>query len=189
MAPLPDLSLEIQAQVLALTTEPRASMTCSDWKCKLYESLHLGSRARFNVRLQTKGKVMFRYSAVRPLGQDFEESVSYIFNFQPDGNYRMQWARTFGMCSSWSEQHLGSWRVVLDQVFCETLDAREEQNDREVPYAPAGYKFQLPLEGILEADGRYYLAPPGSLAASWELTARTGKRDVPMYEVPLACVG
>jgi hypothetical protein len=111
------------------------------------------------------------------LEADFDESVNYSFNFQPDGTYRMLWARSFGVCGIWSEQHFGAWRIVLDQVICETLDPRETPKEEEVPYAAAGFEFQLPLDAILNADGAYFTAPPRSPAAPWEITARTGKRE------------
>jgi hypothetical protein len=114
------------------------------------------------------------------MGGAFEESVMYSFNFQPDGTYTMQWSRTFGEWSSQSEQHFGAWRLVLDQVVCETVDPQWATGDSEVPYAPAGYKFQVPINDILEAKGMYVQALPGSPAKPWEAPARYGKcKDEP----------
>lgn len=130
-----------------------------------------------HIRLQKAGKVTFYYNAVRPLGEDFEESVGYNFDFAPDGTYRMQWTRTFDAWSSQSEQHFGRWCLVLDHVCCETLSPKDAASDREVRYAPPGHTFKLPLHEILDANGSYYQAPPGSPAARWELPARTGKHE------------
>ena len=44
-------------------------------------------------------------------------------------------------------------------------------------YAPPGYRFNVPVNDILKANGAYFQAPLGSLAASWELPARTGKQE------------
>lgn len=176
MAPQPVLDEELQAKVLAFVTEPRASMTCLAWKKQLYSSLHLESHSRFHTRLHDSSKVAFNYNAVRPLGEDFEESVVYHFSFALDGTYAMQWTRTFDAWSMQCEQQIGFYTLVLDQVICQTLSPKEE-NDREVRYAPAGYNFQLPLSEILEAHGTSFQALSGSPAAPWELPARTGKHQ------------
>lgn len=151
-------------------------MTCLAWKKQLYSSLHLESHSRFHTRLHDSSKVVFNYNAVRPLGEDFEESVVYHFSFALDGTYAMQWTRTFDAWSMQCEQQIGFYTLVLDQVSCQTLSPKEE-NDREVRYAPAGYNFQLPLSEILEAHGTSFQALSGSPAAPWELPARTGKHQ------------
>jgi hypothetical protein len=218
MAAMPELSQELLDQISEFIREPHGSTVCSEWKETLYESLHIAARARFNRRVHTEGEVIFRYGATRELGS-FDESVVYSFNFKADGTYRMQWARTMGECCSMSEQHFGSWRFVLDQVHCETLDPFEaaasaleaasslvdpseleanlivpvgttsaleaaaslvdpsEANiGEEVPYAPAGYRFLVPIKDILEANGSYVQALLGSPAAPWELPARVGSQ-------------
>lgn len=177
MEPLPCLDEELQAKVLAFVTEPKASITCLTWKNKLYQTLHLELRARFNLQLHEKGKVGFYYGAVRPLGEDFEESASYNFAFLSNGTYKMQWTRTYDAWSSQTEQHFGAWHIFLDQVVCESLEPLEAVSDREVRYAPAGYKFQVPVNDIIKADGAYFQAPLGAAAAAWELPVRTGKHE------------
>jgi hypothetical protein len=177
MSPLPDLDEELQAKVLAFVTEPRASTACLTWKEQLYKSLHLECQAFFHARLHQAGKVIFYYNAVRPLGEDFEESVGYNFDFALDGTYTMQWTRTFDAWSSQSEQHFGRWRLDLDQVLCETLEPTTATSDREVRYAAPGWIFRVPINDILEAKGSFFQPPAGSPAAPWELTARTGKYE------------
>lgn len=177
MDPLPYLDEELQAKVLTFVAEPVASTTCVTWKEKLYESLYIGPRAQFNSCVRKTGGMAFSYNAMRPLAEDFEESVSYNFAFRSGGTYTMQWARTFDAWSSQSEQHVGVWRLYLDQVFCETTCPGELATDREVRYAPPGYKFEVPVHDILKADGTYFQAPLGSPAERWELPARTGKYE------------
>mmetsp|Transcript_6883 Transcript_6883/g.19290 ORF Transcript_6883/g.19290 Transcript_6883/m.19290 type:complete len:255 (-) Transcript_6883:218-982(-) len=177
MSPLPDLDEEVQAKVLACVSEPRASITCRAWKDTLYKTLHLECQYHFNHRLHSAGKLIFCYGAVRPLGEDFEESASYNFTFSPGGTYRMQWTRTYDAWSSQTEQHFGAWRLFLDEVLCETLEPPEAQSDREVRHAPPGYRFRVPTGDIVGAGGVYYQAPIGAPAAPWELAARTGKQE------------
>eukprot|EP00416_Gambierdiscus_australes_P034538 CAMPEP_0171117258 /NCGR_PEP_ID=MMETSP0766_2-20121228/92079_1 /TAXON_ID=439317 /ORGANISM="Gambierdiscus australes, Strain CAWD 149" /LENGTH=250 /DNA_ID=CAMNT_0011579757 /DNA_START=42 /DNA_END=794 /DNA_ORIENTATION=+ len=174
MVLLPDLEV-LHARILAFVTEPQASISCRTWKDHLYTSLHLPQRLRFNRWLAQQGSAVYCYNAVRPLGEDFEESVSYNFTFKPGGTYRMLWARTFDAWSSQSEQHFGHWHIFLDVVRCRTLTPQEATSDREVRYAPPGYEFQVPLSDILEANGTYFTAPLGAPAAHWEQPARTGK--------------
>jgi hypothetical protein len=177
MSLLPDLDDELQAKILTYVTEPRASRCCKYWKDALYKTLHLKDHASFNRQLFEEGKVVFCYNAVRPLGVDFEESVGYNFMFAPDRTYRMQWTRTFDAWSSQSEQQFGKWNVLLDEIACETLEPLEQAGDREVRYAPAGYKFRIPVKDILVAEGRYYTVPDGSPAETWEMPARNGKYE------------
>jgi len=122
---------------------------------------------------------MGTFQAVRPLGEDFEESVCYNFVFLAGGEYTMQWNRTFDAWSSQSEQHYGRWTLFKGQVLCETLSF-QDIGDREVRYAPAGYKFELPIVDILYSgeDGvHYFQAADGSPPKDWELPARTGKEQ------------
>lgn len=174
MSPL--LDEELNNKVLAYVTEPRACVTCSSWKTNLYEALQLDCRIRFHQRMVERGSVIYSYNAVRPLGEDFEESVGYHFDFASDGTYQMQWTRTFDAWSSQSEQHFGSWRISMGRVFCETLEP-ENANDEQVRYAEPGFKFSVSLQDILDADGKYFTAKAGSPPHSWELPARTGKVD------------
>merc|ERR1719296_509646 len=91
----------------------------------------------------------------------------------------MQWTRVWDAWSSQSEQHVGQWRVDggTGALCCETTapDEKQVNVDREVRFAEPGYKFSVPIQDILMTNGRHYTAPLGSPAASWELTARTGK--------------
>eukprot|EP00931_Biecheleriopsis_adriatica_P075363 TRINITY_DN49244_c0_g1_i1.p1 TRINITY_DN49244_c0_g1~~TRINITY_DN49244_c0_g1_i1.p1 ORF type:complete len:261 (+),score=53.11 TRINITY_DN49244_c0_g1_i1:33-785(+) len=177
MAPVPDLDEELHARILAYVTEPRASVSCQAWKKYLYEALKLEPRIRFMQRLAEEGRVTYCYNAVRPLGEDFEESVGYSFNFAADGTYRLMWTRTFDAWSSQCEQHFGRWHVFMDYVACETTEPLEEASEREVRYAPPGYRFAVAIEDILSADGGFFQAKDGARAKDWELPARLGKLD------------
>mmetsp|Transcript_1700 Transcript_1700/g.4315 ORF Transcript_1700/g.4315 Transcript_1700/m.4315 type:complete len:249 (-) Transcript_1700:322-1068(-) len=174
MAHLPLLDDELQAKILEYVTEPKACLSCKSWKSQLYDSLKLEHRVHFRRRLEDEGEVAFCYNAVRPLGEDFEESVAFNFRFFPNGAYRLAWTRTYDAWSSQGEQHLGKWIMHKDQICCETLD-KKEVSETEMRFAPAGYKFAMPVLDILTAEGGYFQAPDGSKAADWELPARTGK--------------
>jgi len=167
---------DLQAKILAFVTEPKASVSCQTWKNYLYESCKLAHRISFN-QLLAQGPVTFSYNALRPLGEDFEESVTYDFTFAPDGTYKMQWTRTFDAWSSQSEQHVGGWRIFNDQIECETLEPNREVGEREVRIAPAGYKFSVAIDDILIAEGKYFQEITGAPAKAWEITARTGKLE------------
>lgn len=176
---LPDLDDELQARILTFSREARAAVCCKSWKDSLYTSLFLKQHGEFNrlvAHYEDRG-LPFYYSAVRPLSEEFEESVNYNFHFGPNGRYVLTWQRVFDAWSSQTEQHFGSWRIDLGEVLCETLEPPPTKRDldREIRYAPPGYKFSITLEEILNAGCTYYTAPPGSPVASWELTVRTGK--------------
>ncbi|CAK0883427.1 unnamed protein product [Prorocentrum cordatum] len=168
---------ELHLKVLSYVAEPKASLSCKSWREFLCRTLHLGLRSGFYRTLAAGGKVVFCYNAVRPLAEDFEESVSYNFVFEPGGFYRMQWTRTFDAWSSQSEQQHGRWQVILDSLLCETLEPKREVRENEVRFAPPGYRFRIPIDDVLQAAGTYYTTPLGSPAAEWELPARTGKED------------
>jgi hypothetical protein len=176
MSPAPSLDDVIHAKILAYTTEQKASISCRSWKDQLYESLQLDHRIRFKKQLAL-GPVAFSYNAVRPLGEDFEESCGYNFEFARDGSYTMQWARTFDAWSSQSEQQFGHWSIAQDHLFCETLDPNRPVGDREVRFAPAGYKFSVAIDDILDSKGTYFQERTGAPPKPWEKTARTGLVD------------
>ncbi|CAE7204655.1 unnamed protein product [Symbiodinium natans] len=98
------------------------------------------------------------------------------------GACRLAWTRTYDAWSSQGEQHYGRWSLEGERVCCETLEPREEASETEMRYAPAGYKFAVPIDDILSAQGGYFQAKDGSKAADWELPARTGKLDEGMWE-------
>lgn len=174
---------------------------------------------RFMQRIRQEGSAIFCYNAVRPLGEDFEESVGYNFTFLEGGamdemfghiviqnplpptssfqtiffqvvkvdgwflikipswrfcicdhysmffslfvgvkglfiyigSYKLAWTRTYDAWSSQGEQHIGKWTIDLDQIHCETLEP-ESSSETEMRYAPAGYKFAIPLKDILILD-------------------------------------
>lgn len=167
---------DIHAKILAYVTEHRASLSCLSWKKYLYDSLCLQHRIRFNQKL-ADGPVIYSYNAVRPLGEDFEESVNYNFEFSPGGTYTMQWARTFDAWSSQSEQHFGAWKFINDKILCETREPERKVSDREVRFAPAGYIFSIPIDDIMSALGHYFQDRIGAPPKSWELAARLGRPE------------
>lgn len=175
---LPQLDEDLLARILPFVTEVNASPSCRSWKDYLYEALKLDVRIAFMQRVRQQGSVLFCYNAVRPLGEDFEESVGYNFTFLEGGSYRLAWTRTYDAWSSQGEQHLGKWSIEREHLHCETLAPEASTvSETEMRYAPAGYKFAVPLKEILAAKGGYFEAPEGSKAADWELPARTGKQS------------
>lgn len=175
MSPL-SLDDDLQNKLLAYVTEHKASPCCRAWKDYLYDSLQLQHQIRFKQRL-AQGQISFIYSAVRPLAEDFEESVSYNFEFHPDGTYQMQWARTWDAWSSQSEQQYGRYTIFKDSVFCETLEPNRAVGDNEVRFAPPGYSYSVAVDDILESEGLYFQEKLGSPPKPWETAARTGKAD------------
>lgn len=165
---------DIHAKILAFVADHKAGVSCLSWRDFLYTSLYLQHRIRINRQLD-KGPVIFSYNAVRPLGEDFEESVSYNFTFAANHTYVMQWTRTFDAWTSQSEQQCGCWSIVKDQVFCETHEPRREVSDTEVRFAPAGFKFYVAIDLILDSRGIYFQDKIGAPPKSWELPARTGR--------------
>ena len=57
------------------------------------------------------------------------------------------------ICSPGLLQSPGKWRLEMGQVCCETLEPHEEASETQMRYAPAGYKFAVPVEDILSAEG------------------------------------
>ena len=155
-------------------TEPTACVSCKPWKHFLYDNLKLDSCIRFKQCLNDKDPLAYCYSAVRPLGEDFEESVGFNFQFFRDGSYRLAWTRTYDAWSSQGEQHYGKWRLKMGQVCCETLEPQEEASETQMRYAPAGYKFAVPVEDILSAEGASSVKMVGS-----NVLSRILKRTTP----------
>eukprot|EP00439_Symbiodinium_sp_Y106_P038681 s2214_g4.t1 len=73
----------------------KACVSCKPWKHFLYDSLKLDTYIRFHQRLKDQDALTYCYNVVRPLGEDFEESVGFNFQFFRDGTYRLAWTRTF----------------------------------------------------------------------------------------------
>lgn len=174
MAPLDE---DIHNRILAYVAEPKASVSCHAWKDHLYDSLYLSGRIRFMQKMHETVGLTFSYHAVRPLGEDFEESVVYNFNFSPNGTYEMQWTRTFDAWSSQSEQHFGRWTVSEDKILCETLEPDRTVGQNEVRFAPPGYAFRIEIDDILNAKGKFFQERTGAPPKPWEIPARTGKLD------------
>lgn len=76
------------------------------------------------------------------------------------GSYKLAWTRTYDAWSSQGEQHIGKWSIDLDQIHCETLEP-ESSSETEMRYAPAGYKFAIPIKDILILGGRELLFSTG----------------------------
>jgi len=167
---------DIHAKILAFVADHKAGVSCQAWKNFLYTSLYLQHRIRFNRQLD-KGSVIFSYNAVRPLGEDFEESVSYNFAFASNHTYTMQWTRTFDAWTSQSEQQCGCWSIVKDQLLCETHEPRRKVGDNEVRFAEAGWKFYVAIDDILDSRGIYFQDTIGAQPKRWELIARTGRES------------
>jgi hypothetical protein len=165
---------DLQNKILAYVTEPKACVCCRAWKDVLYNSLHLKLRIRFKQDV-AEGSTIFSYNAVRPLGEDFEESVSYNFEFYAEGTYKMQWTRTFDAWTSQSEQHFGKWSVDKQSILCETLEPNRVVSEKEVRFAPPGYEFSIDIEDILGSQGIYFQEKVGAPAKPWESIARAGK--------------
>jgi len=165
---------DIHGKILAFVADHKAGVSCKEWKEFLYTSLYRQHRIRFNRQLD-KGSVIFSYNAVRPLGEDFEESVSYNFAFASSHTYVMQWTRTFDAWTSQSEQQCGCWSIVEDQILCETHEPRRKISDTEVRFAPAGFKFNIAIDDILDSRGIYFQDKIGAPPKQWELIARTGR--------------
>lgn len=167
---------DLHCKILDYVSEPKACVACHAWRDHLYDSLKLRFGISFRRQL-AKDPVSFSYNAVRPLAEDFEESVSYNFLFSANGTYKMQWARTFDAWSSQSEQQFGKWSVVKEEVLCETMEPDREVTETEVRFAPPGYRFNVAIEDILSSEGRYFQDKLGAPPKPWETTARTGKID------------
>ncbi|CAE7342588.1 unnamed protein product [Symbiodinium pilosum] len=131
MAPLPSLDEDIDFfRVKGYVTEPKACLSCKPWKNYLYDALKLEAGS-----------------------MNKQESVGFNFQFFRNGTYRLAWTRTYDAWSSQGEQHYGKWHTVMDHVCCETLEPPVEAQETEMRYAPAGYKFAVPIEDILSAQG------------------------------------
>ena len=57
-------------------------------------------------------------------------------------------------------------KIHLGHVYCETLEPTEEAGESEMRYAPAGYKFALPIHDILSAKGGYFQAKDRTASAA-----------------------
>lgn len=163
MAALDEAAL---ARVLAFSSEVGGRLCCRAWARHLHESLQLAHRLRVGRLLQEKGQVSYHHSAVRELGQEFEECVSYQFEFRRVRRYIMQWTRTFDGWTADNERQVGSWRIVGDRLCCESSQG-PAADEGCVRYARPGLVFELPVEDVLRghtvADDR---------TPAWEYAAR-----------------
>eukprot|EP00929_Paragymnodinium_shiwhaense_P117834 TRINITY_DN8912_c0_g1_i1.p2 TRINITY_DN8912_c0_g1~~TRINITY_DN8912_c0_g1_i1.p2 ORF type:complete len:251 (-),score=31.51 TRINITY_DN8912_c0_g1_i1:80-832(-) len=152
-------------RILSFTTEPRGRVACKYWDEYLNESLSLQVRAKLNRLIAEDGIWVYHHTAVRELGDQFEECVAYQFDFKASG-YEMQWTRTFDGWTSINERQCGHWTVVGDQIRCETTEGPEVA-EGQVRYAPAGRVVELPADVVLK--GR--TAADGT-TPDWEYAAR-----------------
>mmetsp|Transcript_51475 Transcript_51475/g.122417 ORF Transcript_51475/g.122417 Transcript_51475/m.122417 type:complete len:265 (-) Transcript_51475:59-853(-) len=171
MVALAVLDERSQLNILGYIFEPAARLCCRDWAAFLFESLQLQHRIDFAKALHALGDrgtdaLMYHHSAVRALGHEFEECVSYQFYFYPKGSYDMQWNRTFDGWTSESEQQVGHWQVAGDKVRCST-EAGPEVDASRVRYARAGLVFEIPVEDVLS-----YQTSADNAAPLWEYLAR-----------------
>jgi len=138
-------------RILAFMNEVRGRLCCKSWAKHLFTSLQLEHRIRFNKLVQEKGKIGYHHSAVRPYGQDFEECVTYQFEFFASKTYALGWNRSFGQWSAANERQVGCWEVVGNVLRCESTEGPEVP-DRCVKYAEAGRVFELPIDTICSGN-------------------------------------
>eukprot|EP00927_Polykrikos_kofoidii_P021412 TRINITY_DN20255_c0_g1_i1.p1 TRINITY_DN20255_c0_g1~~TRINITY_DN20255_c0_g1_i1.p1 ORF type:complete len:258 (-),score=41.46 TRINITY_DN20255_c0_g1_i1:40-780(-) len=141
-----------QEQVLSFVNEARARTCCRAWDKFIVDSLNLSHAMEFGKLLTARsGKVRYHHSAVRTLGQDFEECVAYQFEFTASKMYSLQWNRSFGQWSAANEKQIGKWRVVGNVLRCESVTGPEVE-DGCVRFAPAGRVFELPVSVVVSGN-------------------------------------
>eukprot|EP00448_Togula_jolla_P002935 CAMPEP_0170620154 /NCGR_PEP_ID=MMETSP0224-20130122/27906_1 /TAXON_ID=285029 /ORGANISM="Togula jolla, Strain CCCM 725" /LENGTH=245 /DNA_ID=CAMNT_0010946307 /DNA_START=21 /DNA_END=758 /DNA_ORIENTATION=+ len=164
---MPELDEAALNCLLGFVGEPRGRLCCQAWSKHLYESLNLKNRIRFNKHIRTRGSIFFHHSAVRALGEEFEECVTYQFEFRAEGSYSLQWTRTFDGWTSDMERQLGTWTVVDNAVQCDSGAGPADVKEGSARYAPAGLRYELPIDDVLEGSTRADKHVP-----DWEFLAR-----------------
>mmetsp|Transcript_60681 Transcript_60681/g.109339 ORF Transcript_60681/g.109339 Transcript_60681/m.109339 type:complete len:240 (-) Transcript_60681:67-786(-) len=151
VAASPALDDSALVRILAFTSELKARPCCQSWAKHLFDELQLDCRIRFNKLIRKQGTVTYHHSAVRRMGDDFEECVAYQFEFFAAGSYELIWNRSFGQWSAANERQAGRWHIEGDKLRCETI-AGPEDEDGKVRYAAAGRISELPLETVLKGN-------------------------------------
>mmetsp|Transcript_76011 Transcript_76011/g.180871 ORF Transcript_76011/g.180871 Transcript_76011/m.180871 type:complete len:253 (+) Transcript_76011:81-839(+) len=154
-------------KLVSFVAEPRARACCQSWAETLWDSLQLEYLILVRRHLAKHGMLSYHHSAVRSLGDDFDESVAYQFEFYPSGTYEVSWNRSFGQWSAANERQVGNWRVDGDTLACESI-AGPEVAEGYVRYAPAGRCFALPVLAVLEGRS----TESGKGAPAWEYQVR-----------------
>lgn len=153
--------------ILRFINEPRARPCSKAWDEFLTASLHLKSRSEFYKLIQARGKLFFHHSAVRSMGPDFEECISYNFELSPSGEYFLQWTRTFDQWSSDSERQVGNWRISDDHMLFESSQSPSMAEANCVRFADAGRRFAVPLHRLLQERTQADV-----VSEDWEFEAR-----------------
>mmetsp|Transcript_53014 Transcript_53014/g.124227 ORF Transcript_53014/g.124227 Transcript_53014/m.124227 type:complete len:240 (-) Transcript_53014:135-854(-) len=154
-------------RLVEFIAEPRARACCHGWASVLWDTLKLEFVILVRRHICKHGALSYHHSAVRSLGDDFDESVAYQFSFKPDGTYEVCWNRSFGQWSAANERQIGVWRIVGDVLACESIKGPEVP-DGYVRYAPAGRIFEVPVEQALAGSA----AKTGAAAEAWEYGVR-----------------
>lgn len=166
-APSAELDETAIARVLAFVNIPKARECCRDWSRYIYASLQLEHLISFHKLVNEKGRVIYHHSAVRAMGQDFEECVAYQFEFVDSKTYHLDWNRSFGQWSAANERQIGSWQVMGDRVRC-TSSKGPDTEDGCVRYAPAGRTFEIPVADVLSG----HTMGDNDNAPTWEYQVR-----------------
>mmetsp|Transcript_2089 Transcript_2089/g.3533 ORF Transcript_2089/g.3533 Transcript_2089/m.3533 type:complete len:259 (-) Transcript_2089:36-812(-) len=161
-------------RLVGFIAEPRARACCHGWASALWETLKLEYLILVRRHIHRHGMLSYHHSAVRSLGDDFDESVAYQFAFKSDGTYEVSWNRSFGQWSAANERQVGLWRVVGDVFACESIKGPEVP-EGHVKYAPAGRSFEMPVVDALSGSA----AKTGTAPDTWEY----GVRGAPVPEV------
>eukprot|EP00747_Dinoflagellata_sp_TGD_P166615 gnl/TRDRNA2_/TRDRNA2_189670_c0_seq1.p1 gnl/TRDRNA2_/TRDRNA2_189670_c0~~gnl/TRDRNA2_/TRDRNA2_189670_c0_seq1.p1 ORF type:complete len:267 (+),score=44.34 gnl/TRDRNA2_/TRDRNA2_189670_c0_seq1:46-801(+) len=164
-------------RVVAFVSEPRARICCRSWGEHIYKSLQLEHRIKLQQLMSETGDILYHHSAVRDMGGDFQESVTYQFEFRSSRSYWMQWSRTFDGWTADNECQLGRWEVVGDQVRCCSTPGPDVEEGC-VRYARAGLIFNIPVEDVCLKSTRGDSLKP----ATWERVAR-GLEEIEVREV------
>jgi hypothetical protein len=136
--------------ILSYVRYPSARGSCKSWASHIHDALQLEHNIRVNQLLEAKGSLTFDHTAVRELGPDFVESATYQFEFYANGEYALQWSRTFG--GGWAaenERQVGKWRVEKGEFLCESVEGPKIVAENMLRYSWAGIKFQVPVDQVL----------------------------------------
>jgi len=136
--------------ILSYVRDPSARGSCKNWASHIHDALQLEHKIRVNQLMEAKSMLTFDHTVVRELGPDFVESATYQFEFHANGEYALQWSRTFG--GGWAaenERQVGKWRVEKGMFLCESTEGPKIVAENILRYSWAGIKFQVPVDQVL----------------------------------------
>jgi hypothetical protein len=164
---LDDYSLDT---VLSFVRDAPARGCCKKWASHIYKAMMLEEKIRVQKRLHTAGSIAFDYISTRDLGPEITETIAFYIDFDPTGDYLLQFCHNVQDLADVCVDMTGVWRVEMGEILCETPEVPTVNMDGTVVgRAKAPVRFSLPVGLVLAGCGDPGSSPP----LRWEHSVRS----------------